>query len=130
METFSPDALKAWAARLGLAESGMAAYLGVPVNTFKKWAGGERKPDTAPLRLMSLLQRLEREAPGIHAQLLAEALASPGARSSVAGDGKSRRGRPRKVQAVASPAPLGEPVAPPPAPEVAQPPVPAWLMGG
>jgi hypothetical protein len=127
METFSPDHLKAWAVRLELAESGMAAYLGVPVNTYKKWAGGERKPDTAPLRLMALLERLEREAPAIHAQLLAEALASPGARS---GDRKPRRGRPRKVQAVVAGPVQSEPVAPPPAPEVAQPPVPAWLMGG
>lgn len=117
-------------ARLGLAEAGMADYLGVPVNTFKKWAGGERKPDTAPLRLMALLERVERDAPALHAQMLAEALARPGARSGGDPGDKPRRGRPRKVREVASPAPADqvEPAAPPPADSPA--PVPAWLMGG
>jgi transcriptional regulator with XRE-family HTH domain len=63
----TPDTLKAWRARLSLGEAGMAAYLGVPVTTYRKWENGTRKPDAAPLRLFAVLQRIEQyESEGTH----------------------------------------------------------------
>lgn len=72
----TPDTLKTWRARLGLGEAGMAAYLGVPVTTYRKWENGTRIPDAAPQRLLALLQRIETDAPVIHADLIAQARAS------------------------------------------------------
>lgn len=69
----TPDNLKAWRSRLSLGEAGMAAYLGVPVTTYRKWENGTRKPDAAPLRLFEVLQRIEDEAKGTHADLIREA---------------------------------------------------------
>lgn len=73
----NPDTLKQWRARLGLGEQGMAVYVGVPVNTWKKWENGTRTPDAAPLRLMSLLQRIETDAPAMHADLMQTARIAP-----------------------------------------------------
>ena len=71
----TPENLKAWRARLSLGEAGMAAYLGVPVTTYRKWENGTRKPDAAPLRLFAVLQRIEQtdNAQHLHAALVLEA---------------------------------------------------------
>jgi len=68
-----PDNLKAWRARLSLGEAGMAAYLGVPVTTYRKWENGTRKPDAAPLRLFEVLAMVERESVSLHLNLLSDA---------------------------------------------------------
>lgn len=71
----NPETLKAWRARLSLGEAGMAAYLGVPVTTYRKWENGTRKPDAAPLRLFEVLQRIEQtdNAQHLHENFLASA---------------------------------------------------------
>ena len=69
----TPDTLKAWRARLSLGEAGMAAYLGVPVTTYRKWENGTRKPDAAPLRLFEVLAMVERESVSLHLNLLSDA---------------------------------------------------------
>jgi transcriptional regulator with XRE-family HTH domain len=68
----TPETLKAWRARLSLGEAGMAAYLGVPVTTYRKWENGTRNPDAAPLRLFAVLGEVEGCAPELHTRLLAE----------------------------------------------------------
>lgn len=86
----TPEQFKAWAARLGLSEAAMAAYLGVPVHTYRKWENGARKPDAAPMRLFQVLQAIEVQAPDMHAGLLFDACASaPGAPAGA----PKRRGR-------------------------------------
>lgn len=70
----TPDTLKAWRARLSLGEAGMAAYLGVPVTTYRKWENGTRKPDAAPLRLFAVLQLLETVHKSTHLTLMSEAM--------------------------------------------------------
>lgn len=74
----TPDTLKSWQSRLGLGDTGMAAYIGVPRNTYLKWTNGTRRPDTAPLRLMELLLRVEKYCPEMHADLLKRARESSG----------------------------------------------------
>lgn len=69
----TPETLKSWRARLSLGEAGMAAYLGVPVTTYRKWENGTRKPDAAPLRLFEVLQVLEVSAPMTHIDLIEQA---------------------------------------------------------
>ena len=69
----TPETLKAWRTRLSLGEAGMAAYLGVPVTTYRKWENGTRKPDAAPLRLFTVLQAVERESVSLHLNLLSDA---------------------------------------------------------
>ena len=56
--------------RLNLDEPRAAAYLGVPVFTFKKWCAGTRKPSAAVLRLLDVLGTVEALAPAIHAGFL------------------------------------------------------------
>jgi transcriptional regulator with XRE-family HTH domain len=73
---YSPAFLKAWRARLTIGEAGLASLLGIPVHTLRKWENGTRRPDAAPLRLMTLLHRVEIEAPSLFAALLSEARAS------------------------------------------------------
>lgn len=68
----TPDTMKAWRTRLTLGEAGMAAYLGVPVTTYRKWENGTRNPDAAPLRLFAVLIEIEAHAPELHTRLLAE----------------------------------------------------------
>lgn len=77
MKTFSSESLKAWRGRLSLGELGMASFIGVPVNTYKKWENGTRLPDAAPLALLALLDRLEVEAPALHLERLEQARAVP-----------------------------------------------------
>lgn len=86
------DNLKAWRARLGLGDTGMAAYLGVPLGTLRKWENGTRTPDTAPLRLFAVLQLIEAQAPELHAAILAAAKAGAGAQDAPQ---RARKGRGR-----------------------------------
>lgn len=69
----TPETLKAWRARLSLGEAGMAAYLGVPVTTYRKWENGTRKPDAAPLRLFEVLQLIESKSGDLHTLMVYEA---------------------------------------------------------
>lgn len=77
-------------ARLGLTESQGAAYLGVPVFTFRKWLTGERAPSAAVLRLLDVLGMVEAMAPALHASLVPAA--------PVAGGRRARQARPRSAQ--------------------------------
>lgn len=88
----TPENLKAWRARLGLGDTGMAAYLGVPLGTLRKWENGTRTPDTAPLRLFAVLQLIEAQAPELHAAILAAAKAGAGAQDAPQ---RARKGRGR-----------------------------------
>ncbi len=69
----TPENLKAWRTRLTLGEAGMAAYLGVPVTTYRKWENGTRNPDAAPLRLFAVLQLIEANAGDLHTLMVYEA---------------------------------------------------------
>ena len=66
----TPTELKQWQVNLGLSEAAMAAYVGVPVHTHRGWVKGTRKPDAAPMRLMHLLQTIEKRAPVLHMELV------------------------------------------------------------
>lgn len=74
----NPENLKATAARLGLSELAAAAYLGVPVYTYRKWINGTRGMDAAPRRLLAVLDRIENEAPDLHMSLIEAAQAAGG----------------------------------------------------
>ncbi|CAB4146482.1 hypothetical protein UFOVP503_24 [uncultured Caudovirales phage] len=52
--------------RLGFDDLRAAAYLGVPVHTFRKWLSGERNPNAAVLRLLDVLGTIEILAPALH----------------------------------------------------------------
>lgn len=108
----TPDTLKTWRARLGLGESGMAAYVGVPLFTWRKWENGTRTPDAAPLRLLALLQRIETDAPAIHADMLQQARTSTP--ESPVG---ARKGRGKGKVATGAEKPAGGPGSAPVAPE-------------
>lgn len=88
----TPDNLKQWRARLGLGDTGMAAYLGVPLGTLRKWENGTRTPDTAPLRLFAVLQLIEAQAPDLHAAILGAAKNGAGAQDAPQ---RARKGRGR-----------------------------------
>ena len=107
--------LKTWQTQLGLSELAMAHYLGIPVHTLRKWLSGDRTPDAAPQRLFAILQRLERESPVLHGELMQEA------RASAPESAPRRRGRPPKgtsaTQAENAPQ----------APESPAPSIPDWL---
>ena len=66
----TPTELKQWQSDLGLSEAAMASYIGVPVHTYRGWVEGTRKPDAAPMRLMHLLQTIEKRAPVLHMELV------------------------------------------------------------
>lgn len=114
------ETLKATAARLGLSELAMAAYLGVPVFTYRKWENGTRGMDAAPRRLLVVLERIENEAPDLHLSLIeaAQAQSSPVVARKPRGKGKgaSKAEKPTSAApdapAMPDPAPLA-PVAPP-----------------
>jgi hypothetical protein len=61
---------KALQTRLNLSDNQAAAYLGVPVFTFKKWSEGRRKPSAAVSRLLEVLGTLEAMNPALHAYFL------------------------------------------------------------
>ena len=56
--------------RLSLDEPQAAAYLGVPVYTYRKWAAGDRKPTAAVTRLLEVLGIVEAMNPALHASLM------------------------------------------------------------
>lgn len=68
--TTQSNAFAALMTRLGLDDSRAAAYLGVPVYTFRKWASGERTPSASVLRLLEVLGMVEAMAPAIHEALV------------------------------------------------------------
>lgn len=110
------DELKAWRMRLSLGEVGMAAYLGVPVTTYRKWENGTRSQDASTLRLFEVLQRIETGAGciALHDELIDTARGKDATSAA-----PKRRGRkPKPVTPAAAPA---QPVE-----QSTQ--VPAWLM--
>ena len=80
---------KALQTRLNLDDGQAAAYLGVPVFTFKKWSAGERKPTAAVARLLEVLGMVEAMNPALHASFL-----PPVGEPKVSG----KRGRPSKTK--------------------------------
>ena len=68
--TPTPVLLKLTRERLGLTNTRMADYLGVPVHTYLKWESGQRAPNASALRLFDVLALIEAHAPALHAQLL------------------------------------------------------------
>ena len=66
----TPNPFQHLMSRLGLDETRAAAYLGVPVFTFRKWATGERKPSASAVRLLDVLSTIEVLAPALHAGFL------------------------------------------------------------
>lgn len=112
------DELKAWRVRLGLGEAGMAAYLGVPVTTYRKWENGTRSQDASTLRLFEVLQLLDGDrfvtCRRMHDELLDTA------RAAGPTEAPKRRGRKPRAQ-VSPPAAPAQPVAPSTE-------IPAWLM--
>lgn len=104
----TPEQFKAWAVRLGLSEAAMAAYLGVPVPTYRKWENGTRKPDAAPLRLFQVLQAIEVQSPDMHAGLLFDARASAPDRPVAAPKGRGR-GKGARTRSDASTGPADTP---------------------
>lgn len=111
----TPIELKQWQTRLGLSELAMAHYLGIPVHTLRKWLSGDRTPDAAPQRLFAILQRLERESPVLHGELVREA------RQDAPESPTRGRGRPRKGTGAAQVENA------PQAPELAPAEIPDWL---
>jgi DNA-binding transcriptional regulator YiaG len=110
-----PIELKQWQADLGLSEAAMAHYLGIPVNTLKKWINGTRALQAAPLRLIEVLKRVQDDSQRIHLELMREARAAAPDRAP------AKRGRPRKgIGATQS-------ENAPQAPESTLPGIPEWL---
>ena len=62
--------LRALRERLGLTPGQAAAYLGVPLATWRHWHDGLREPPAAVDRLLDVLGVVEALAPDIHARLL------------------------------------------------------------
>jgi hypothetical protein len=56
--------------RLNLNEHRAAAYFGVPVFTYRKWASGDREPGAAVTRLLDVLGMVEAMAPALHDSFL------------------------------------------------------------
>ena len=107
------ETLKQSAARLGLSELAMAAYLGVPVHTYRKWVNGTRGMDSAPRRLLDVLERIENEAPDLHMSLIDAAQAQGGPLEA-----RKPRGRGKGTSKAEKPAsaPIDAPAAHDPAP--------------
>ena len=70
-------------ARLSLTEGQAAAYFGVPVFTFRKWANGERALNAAVVRLIEIMGMVEALAPGLHSALLPDAAPKRGRPATV-----------------------------------------------
>jgi DNA-binding transcriptional regulator YiaG len=62
--------LRDLAQRLQLTDTQGAAYLGVPVTTYRKWHAGTRTPSAVAIRLLDVLGMIEALAPGMHAHLI------------------------------------------------------------
>lgn len=112
--THAPETLKAWQASLGLSESGMAAYVGVPLHTWRKWVNGTRKPDAAPCALLDLLASLPDAAPALHALRLENAhkAAKPAKATQVSPTRKKRTSAPPAQPVTPVCGPNSEPPAP------------------
>jgi len=96
----TPIELKQWQADLGLSEAAMAHYLGVPVHTLRGWVKGTRALQAAPLRLVRVLQLIQGEAKGTHAELITEARASvPAKRQAGRPSGSRNRAKPHQIDA-------------------------------
>lgn len=54
-----------WQNRNRLSDQGMADYVGVPLHTWQNWKRGKRQLDSAPRRLIEVMQAVETFAPGI-----------------------------------------------------------------
>lgn len=68
------EQLISWRNSLGLSTNGMAAYLGVPIQTYSKWEKGERQPPAAARKLFDVLRLVQILAPQVHDQLINAAL--------------------------------------------------------
>ena len=122
----NPQELKQWQADLGLSEAAMAAYLGVPVPTYRKWTNGTRKPDAAPMRLFAILQLVQLQAPEMHANLVDLAQGSAPAPESA--PAKPKRSGKGKVASTPENAPQVDSASPEPQdPDALA--IPSWLMG-
>ena len=122
----NPRELKQWQADLGLSEAAMAAYLGVPVPTYRKWTNGTRKPDAAPMRLFAILQSVQLQAPEMHANLV-DLAQGTGAAPASAPAAPKRRGK-GKVAPSPENASQADSASPEPQdPEALT--IPKWLMG-
>jgi hypothetical protein len=118
------ETLKATAARLGLSEMAMAAYLGVPVHTYRKWVNGTRGMDSAPRRLLDVLERIENEAPDLHMSLIDAAQAQGGPLEA-----RKPRGGGKDASKAEKPASAPPPVVKPPPPWVhAAEALPEWMI--
>ena len=51
-----------------------AAYVGVPITTWRKWANGIREANTAGVRLIEVLGIIRTMAPQIHEHLMKQAI--------------------------------------------------------
>ena len=124
----TPETIKATATRLGLSELSMAAYLGVPVCTYRKWINGTRTLDSAPRRLLDVLEMIETtiECEGVHTELIEAARAhdKPASASKPRGKGK---GAPRAEKPAS--APTQAPAPPPPWTQAAEA-LPDWMKMG
>lgn len=69
-ENETTGAIRTAMARMGLTQSEMAAYLGVPQSTLCNWLAGTRNPPRVATRLMYVLGIVQALAPGIHDSLL------------------------------------------------------------
>ena len=117
----TPIELKQWQADLGLSEAAMAHYLGVPVHTLRGWLKGTRALQAAPLRLVRVLQLIQDDAKGTHAELIQEARASEPAKRQAGRPAGSRNRAPAgQINAGAT---TQAPVSPTPQT------VPSWLSG-
>ena len=114
----TPIELKQWQSELGLSEAAMAHYLGVPVHTLRGWIKGTRALQAAPLRLVRVLQLIQDEAKGTHAELITEARASEPAKRQ-AGRPAGSRNRAKAHQIDPGDALVAQ--------EVSE--VPSWLSG-
>jgi DNA-binding transcriptional regulator YiaG len=75
--TPTQNTLQALKARHSFSNASLAAYLGVPVPTLTKWLNGQRNMDSAPLRVVALLQLIENHAPDLHRALIDTAKGAP-----------------------------------------------------
>ena len=66
------DRLRATMTRLGMNQTQLGEYLGVPQTTVNNWFVTGREPNKAVVRLLDVLQTIEVLAPTIHANLMPE----------------------------------------------------------
>lgn len=66
------ERLRATMARLGMNQTQLGEYLGVPQTTVNNWFTGGRQPNKSVIRLLDVLATIETLAPNIHANLMPE----------------------------------------------------------